>query len=1002
MGAGVPPPSSTLCPLCALVMGPHERQCPRCGMRLGGPEATALTRINADIERLHAQRNDLIALLRTADAVPGTPPMRPPAARPEHAPTVPVATAPPPFQAPPPVPPPRADRREWRPESVQNVLLSLGVLLLVAAVLVFAAVAWGRLGYAGRAAILLGVTLATAAGSRYARGRGLLATSEAIASFTVMLCLVDAFALRRAGLFGLDGTDLATYWSVATGVVAVAVAAFALSTPVVVARVSSAVLGQAPLLITAVRLQGATAATRATVFAAQVAWSLVLGRWLRGRERAAPAGDLLLLSGAATWPFVVIVATVGAFPEVARLAAVWPAALMLVASAAIAAAGAWVVRDRPSEHAVLAGLACVPLTLAVLALARVWVAPRHLALVLATDGLVLLVVAARAAPTRRAGPGIIGVAAVALSVALSLPAIGYGLLGPLRWVADPWSLEPGTAARRALVAGYDWQGSWVTMAVIAAAAIAAALIAVVQPAWRRGVATFVLVSGDAAWLLLPYVAGWSYPWAVAWDTALALGLAAVTLTDRRRPESQLLGAVRVVDLEVASAGVMTMLLGWSLADRVATVAILGVAIALTAAHAAVRRREGAIAAAACAALVCGEVAAVMRFGGAPFDRTGFVVALAVAAALGGAALLRRVTPLDVGVEVGAAVGYAGALLATSGAPGWATWTLAVGGVAAAAHALRTDRRAAAVAGGVLLGAAWSLADGAATIVVLGVSIMMSASHAITRHREGAAGAVAAGLCAALVCAEVAEVMRFGGAPVDRTGFVVALVAAVALGVAALLRRVTPLDVGVEVGAIVAYAGALLASAEDPGWASWTLAVGGIAALVHALRPDRRVAAVVGGVLLSACSWVRLYIADVDVPEAYAAPLAVVALVTGHVRRRAAPISSWAAYGTGLSLALLPSLFVTVTDPGLTRPLTLGLVALVVVLIGARQRLQAPLVLGSITLAVDAIVQVAPLAAALPRWISLAIAGSILVGVGATYERRLRDLRRLHERVADMA
>ncbi|MCY7366431.1 MAG: hypothetical protein LH469_14140, partial [Frankiaceae bacterium] len=61
------------------------------------------------------------------------------------------------------------------------------------------------------------------------------------------------------------------------------------------------------------------------------------------------------------------------------------------------------------------------------------------------------------------------------------------------------------------------------------------------------------------------------------------------------------------------------------------------------------------------------------------------------------------------------------------------------------------------------------------------------------------------------------------------------------------------------------------------------------------------------------------------------------------------------------------------------------------------RLQAPLAIGGGVLAADAVLLLAPYAAALPRWMVLGAAGTLLVTVGATYERRRRDLAVLRER-----
>jgi hypothetical protein len=63
----------------------------------------------------------------------------------------------------------------------------------------------------------------------------------------------------------------------------------------------------------------------------------------------------------------------------------------------------------------------------------------------------------------------------------------------------------------------------------------------------------------------------------------------------------------------------------------------------------------------------------------------------------------------------------------------------------------------------------------------------------------------------------------------------------------------------------------------------------------------------------------------------------------------------------------------------------------------RGRLQAPLAIGGAVLAADAVLLLAPYAAALPRWLVLGAAGTLLVAVGATYERRRRDLASLRAR-----
>jgi hypothetical protein len=110
------------------------------------------------------------------------------------------------------------------------------------------------------------------------------------------------------------------------------------------------------------------------------------------------------------------------------------------------------------------------------------------------------------------------------------------------------------------------------------------------------------------------------------------------------------------------------------------------------------------------------------------------------------------------------------------------------------------------------------------------------------------------------------------------------------------------------------------------------------------------------------------------------------------------VSSWAAYSPALLLGLLPSLARAVTDAGAVRPLLLGVAALVVLAVGVARRLQASLLVGAAVLAVDAVVQLAPYLVAVydvvPRWVTIGVVGLALVGAGATYERRVQDLRRM--------
>ncbi|MCC0099165.1 hypothetical protein K7B10_31220 [Streptomyces flavotricini] len=213
-----------------------------------------------------------------------------------------------------------------------------------------------------------------------------------------------------------------------------------------------------------------------------------------------------------------------------------------------------------------------------------------------------------------------------------------------------------------------------------------------------------------------------------------------------------------------------------------------------------------------------------------------------------------------------------------------------------------------------------------------------------------------------------------------------------------LGRVRP---AAEIAAGVVGAAALLLAAWpwEPARAALVCALAGVVCAGAAVRAERRGLGWAAGTLFVAAAWIRLSASGVQVPEAYALPVTLPALAVGLVRRRRdARASSWTAYGPGLGATLLPSLLAAWGDPHWLRPLLLGLAALAVTLLGAHRRLQAPLLLGGATLAAVALHELAPYVVqvvdALPRWLPPALAGLLLLVVGANYEKRLRDARRL--------
>jgi hypothetical protein len=184
---------------------------------------------------------------------------------------------------------------------------------------------------------------------------------------------------------------------------------------------------------------------------------------------------------------------------------------------------------------------------------------------------------------------------------------------------------------------------------------------------------------------------------------------------------------------------------------------------------------------------------------------------------------------------------------------------------------------------------------------------------------------------------------------------------------------------------------------------WGLALG-----MRALRPGETAGVRRGHVLAAAVAelggwWLLIAAEKVATVEAYTVPAAAVALLAGWLARRSREgLSSWAAYGPALAAALLPTLATVLAAEGQPlRRLLLGLGALAVLLVGAYTRLRAPVVAGGAVLTVVALHEVVLVWDLLPRWIPLAAAGLLLVGLAMTLERRRRDVARVRAALTRM-
>jgi len=147
----------------------------------------------------------------------------------------------------------------------------------------------------------------------------------------------------------------------------------------------------------------------------------------------------------------------------------------------------------------------------------------------------------------------------------------------------------------------------------------------------------------------------------------------------------------------------------------------------------------------------------------------------------------------------------------------------------------------------------------------------------------------------------------------------------------------------------------------------------------------------GAVVLMTATLLRI-IEEVRAPELYTLPAAVLLITVGAWRIRNDPeASSFTMLGSGLTLALLPSLLLALDEPVSLRGALIGAAGVLALGAGIAQRLAAPFVFGAVTTGVLALRHLEPVAEAVPRWITLGGVGLALLLVGVTWEARRRNL-----------
>ncbi|WP_104194269.1 SCO7613 C-terminal domain-containing membrane protein [Cryobacterium sp. M25] len=132
-------------------------------------------------------------------------------------------------------------------------------------------------------------------------------------------------------------------------------------------------------------------------------------------------------------------------------------------------------------------------------------------------------------------------------------------------------------------------------------------------------------------------------------------------------------------------------------------------------------------------------------------------------------------------------------------------------------------------------------------------------------------------------------------------------------------------------------------------------------------------------------------------EIVSVPLAIALLATGWLHLDVTPAARsrrWLA--PGLLVLLVPSVLLDITESPLWRVVGLGLVATVVIVVGAVRKLQAPFVIGAIVLMLHAVAQLWPWISlaygAVPWWLWLGVGGVILIVLAARYEQRIANFK----------
>lgn len=304
--------------------------------------------------------------------------------------------------------------------------------------------------------------------------------------------------------------------------------------------------------------------------------------------------------------------------------------------------------------------------------------------------------------------------------------------------------------------------------------------------------------------------------------------------------------------------------------------------------------------------------------------------------------------------------------------------------------------------------AWA-ADAAATTAITATWAVGVAAHAASRT-EGRSAAVAIGTAVGAASLAVGTALRATTMPIDvclGAGLLTALLLAAAIrawpgATRPDLRHLAgdardaavgaaPIDTAVTGVAAVATVTGVAGATSDAaaGLLLLTAAVGWLAIAAAGWWPARWITSLVA----SLGAGVLLADAGVTTVEAYTI---LPALALGAVGLRwieRTEVRTMTALWPALAIGLGPSVVVLLAEPrALARTLLLALVAGAVATAGVQLRWLAPTVAGSVTAIGVALSQLTVAVEVLPRWVTFAVVGALLVWLAATYEQQQQRAR----------